>query len=285
MVLYVSYILQQRFLPFVPTVEKARAQAKRRRSAILTVDQANVHALALRKLSSAAKAGYSTEAAMAADVSSARQRRSSMVHGVTNLRKELRQLATSVLQDYNNLESTFLITALMILLSGMVFLSRGFPPGSVAFFVMTVLVAVVIVSCVAAFVALLSYEVFRSFRDARLHAQERQVEADRMEQLLLSQGSSARRRGDAPSNSQRLLRVASRSDRAQLVASAAPAPPAFLHSTPTAAAVAEPVGGSASAHAGVNVLLPFFQNRRVLHAASRTRKSHVGRHDDAGGSF
>jgi membrane protein implicated in regulation of membrane protease activity len=104
------------------------------------------------------------------------------------------KLTRVLLRDYNNLESTFLITAILILLSGMVFLSGGFPAGSVGYVLMTVIVAFVIITCVTTFVALLAFELYKSFRDSERHEAERREEADRMEALLREQGSVGRTR-------------------------------------------------------------------------------------------
>jgi hypothetical protein len=107
----------------------------------------------------------------------------------------LAALGRKALSDYNNLESTFLISAELILLSGMVFYSRGFAKGSVGYVLLTVVVAVLIVSCSVTFATLVVAEVYRSFRDAAQHEALRQLEVERNEHAMLQKQSTARQRG------------------------------------------------------------------------------------------
>jgi hypothetical protein len=69
--------------------------------------------------------------------------------------------------DYNALETLLLVTSMFILLAGMTFQSGVTSAGSGAHTALTVLVALVLVSCVSVFVAMLGREVWNSVRFAR----------------------------------------------------------------------------------------------------------------------
>jgi hypothetical protein len=68
---------------------------------------------------------------------------------------------------HNALESAYLLTSLFILLSGMTFQSGVATEGSGAYLLLTFLVAIVLVLCVAGFLGLLVFEMWRSVRFAR----------------------------------------------------------------------------------------------------------------------
>ena len=70
--------------------------------------------------------------------------------------------------SYNKLESVFLITAITILLCGMVFQSAAITIGSPVYVLLTVLVAVLMVGAVFGFIVLLSVELYRSCKFAAL---------------------------------------------------------------------------------------------------------------------
>lgn len=57
-----------------------------------------------------------------------------------------------------------MLTSIAVLLLGMVFTSRGFPPGTLGFVVMNIVTATVIVASVLAFAVLLCFEVYRSIK-------------------------------------------------------------------------------------------------------------------------
>ncbi len=59
-------------------------------------------------------------------------------------------------------QSAFLVSSVVILMTGLVFMSRGFSPGSVGYNGMTTLVAALVVVSVVAFVAFVGFEVYRS---------------------------------------------------------------------------------------------------------------------------
>lgn len=59
-------------------------------------------------------------------------------------------------------QSAFLISSVVILMTGLVFMSRGFSSGSVGYNAMTAVVAVLVVVSVVAFVAFVGFEVYRS---------------------------------------------------------------------------------------------------------------------------
>jgi hypothetical protein len=86
--------------------------------------------------------------------------------------------------DYNHLESSFLISAVTILMLGMVFSSKGFQPGSVGYNMLTFVTAALIVASSVIFASLLSFEVYRSLKLSTLDAVARQLEVARAETAL-----------------------------------------------------------------------------------------------------
>ena len=90
---------------------------------------------------------------------------------------------TSVV-NYNHLEALFLVAAVMIMMTGMVFSSNGLSPGSTLYNAVAAAAAVIIVSSVSIFACLMSFEVYRSLKFAKLNDIARRVEVDRMEQSL-----------------------------------------------------------------------------------------------------
>ena len=74
----------------------------------------------------------------------------------------------------------------LILMAGMVFLSKGFSPGSVGASLLTLLVAAIVVFATVAFVAFVGFEVFRSIKYAKLHEHTRRAEADRVERTMIN---------------------------------------------------------------------------------------------------
>ena len=77
--------------------------------------------------------------------------------------------------NYNHLESAFLIAANVILMLGMVFTSNGFAVGSAGYTALTVVTFMFIIGCCVVFGALLSFEVYRSFKFSILNDIARQV--------------------------------------------------------------------------------------------------------------
>jgi hypothetical protein len=63
--------------------------------------------------------------------------------------------------NYNHLESSYLVTSVGILVLGMVFTSRGFPPGSFGFNALSVVATAWILGSTLVFVLLLVFEVRR----------------------------------------------------------------------------------------------------------------------------
>ncbi len=61
-------------------------------------------------------------------------------------------------------ERAYLVTSITVLLLGMMFTSRGFPPGTIGYNILSVVTAVLIVASVTVFVVLLCFEVYRSIR-------------------------------------------------------------------------------------------------------------------------
>jgi hypothetical protein len=89
-----------------------------------------------------------------------------------------------VMEDYNHLESTYLISGMLVLLAGLVFNGGGFRVGSVPYHLLTAAVAGIVVFATVAFVVLLAVELYKSFRDAALHAAMRTAEAASIETTL-----------------------------------------------------------------------------------------------------
>ena len=67
-----------------------------------------------------------------------------------------RRLRASTATSSNTLESTFLITAMLVLMAGMVFISGGFSVGSVGYSVLTWVVTVIVVLSTCCFLALVT---------------------------------------------------------------------------------------------------------------------------------
>ena len=68
---------------------------------------------------------------------------------------------------HNSLETVYLITSLFVLLAGMTFQSGVTAVGGRPYYLLTYVVAIVLVACVSAFVSVLGLEVWRSVRFAR----------------------------------------------------------------------------------------------------------------------
>jgi hypothetical protein len=83
------------------------------------------------------------------------------------------------------LESCFLVSAVLVLMAGMVFSADGFTRGSMGYNLLTVLVSGVIIVATATFAVLLAFEVYRSVKYAEAHALARQVEEEAVEEALL----------------------------------------------------------------------------------------------------
>jgi hypothetical protein len=90
---------------------------------------------------------------------------------------------------HNTLESVYLLTSLFVLLSGMTFQSGVAVEGSGSYLLLTYVVAVVLVACVAGFVGMLVLEVLRSIRFAR------DTSASRRRSRIASLAGYASRRG------------------------------------------------------------------------------------------
>ena len=101
------------------------------------------------------------------------------------------------LPDYNSLESTFLVAAMLILLAGIVFVSDGFAVGSLGYNILTWVIAVVIGSATAAFASLVVVEVYRSIRYHHVHVADRKREADTVERAMKVQRRKARKSSTA----------------------------------------------------------------------------------------
>jgi hypothetical protein len=190
MVLFTSYIMQQRFSPFIILQDDLSKVVKqrRRRSALTTFSSEEDARRAARIIARGADPDPSALSSARRYVSARRakpERRAQSVSATAS--KWIRHRVESVMADYNSLESGFLISAVLILISGMVFASGGFHPGSVPYNMLTTIVTVLILGSVLSFFVLLFVEVYKSFRDASLHDEQRKSEADRVEATLLQQ--------------------------------------------------------------------------------------------------
>jgi hypothetical protein len=200
MLLFSAYVLQQRFVPFLSlrvfhaAVNDIAVDLKRSKSVMARPDAGRA---ALRELSPVRAASFAGPSASGAPVRRrswfepdlqevAKLRRSSVFDRLRlhNAVVFVGLAMQRVMADYNNLESTYLITALLILLSGMVFKSRGFPDGSLGYHVLTALVASIILFATVSFVVLLAVELYKSFRDSELHLALRTAEAASVEASL-----------------------------------------------------------------------------------------------------
>jgi hypothetical protein len=93
----------------------------------------------------------------------------------------------SVTMDYNTLESAFIICSVVILMSGLVFSSGAFTPGTFGYYVLEVLVCLIVGGSSVSFSSLVAMEVYRSFKNSHLHDASRRAEIDAMEQVLRMQ--------------------------------------------------------------------------------------------------
>jgi hypothetical protein len=98
----------------------------------------------------------------------------------------LKAMAYTSVVDYNHLETSFLLTSVCILVLGMMFSSRGFPPGSTGISILTALTIVLILASFASFSTLLVFEVYRSFRLSALDGLARELETEAIEAALRS---------------------------------------------------------------------------------------------------
>lgn len=104
--------------------------------------------------------------------------------------------AVGTVVDYNQLETVFVFTAMLVLLAGMVFNSNAFGSGSVGYIVLTIAVCAIIIGTVLSFTLLIIFEVYRAIRFADVHAAARSLESASIEYRLRSAGSSGRKIGD-----------------------------------------------------------------------------------------
>jgi hypothetical protein len=108
------------------------------------------------------------------------------------------------------LETCFLVSAVLVLMAGMVFSADGFTRSSTGYYMLTVFVSGTIVVVTATFAVLLVFEAYRSVKYAEAHALARQVEEEAMEEAVLgrwrrrtvAQGGGARRRSSLASTLQ-----------------------------------------------------------------------------------
>ncbi len=89
-----------------------------------------------------------------------------------------------VMEDYNHLESTFLISGMLVLLAGLVFNGRGFRAGTAPYHLLTACVVFIVIAATVSFVVLIAVELYKSFRDAHLHAALRAAETASIESAL-----------------------------------------------------------------------------------------------------
>jgi hypothetical protein len=213
MLLFFAYVLQQRFVPFLSlrtylaaVSRMATQMAAQKRDAV--VETANVLAtlnpvrrgrspLSAPAPSAAVKhvAPMHRRAWFEPGAQDLSQLRTSSVLGRLRLRNAVVLVGVAmqrVMADYNNLESTYLITALLVLIAGMVFQSNGFPEGTPGYHIVSALVALIIIFATLSFILLLGVELYKSFRDAELHAALRASEAASVE-AALRQGVRSRR--------------------------------------------------------------------------------------------
>lgn len=158
-VLFTAYYLQQRHQPFAPV------------SPIPTVLLSNL----------VPPGSVDVDGAAVCDVPS--------IPASDRLSKALRKAEVSALMkltsqrwamwkvDYNSMESSFIVCSNLILMAGIMFTSSAFPVGSVGYDAMSVVVSILIVSCMALFVCLLVFEVYRSVRLIKLNSLARKLEA------------------------------------------------------------------------------------------------------------
>ena len=80
----------------------------------------------------------------------------------------------------------------IILISGLIFLSKGFAPGTPGATLLTSLIALIVVTSTLAFVVFVGFEVFRSIKYAKLHEHTRRAEAARIERTMIQKSRRSR---------------------------------------------------------------------------------------------
>ncbi len=196
MLLLTAYVLQQRFAPFLSlrlfnqavesvaiagrvkasTTPAARVSHRSEPRAVARVATSTVVGRARRKSSWFEP---DTDAIVRLRASRVRDR-----FRLQNASVVLGLVMQRVMEDYNSLESTYLVSSMMILLSGMVFRARGFHVGTAGYQLLTAAVVLIVIVATVMFVLLLAIELYKSFRDAGLHAALRDAEAASIESAL-----------------------------------------------------------------------------------------------------
>jgi hypothetical protein len=112
--------------------------------------------------------------------------------------------------DYNGLETAFVMSAMLVLLSGMVFNSTAFSVGSPGYVVLTVVVCGVVIGTVVAFVSLVAFEVYRAVRFSGIHEAARLAESAATEHRAMTAANAVRGpRLDGAGKSSRKLGIGS----------------------------------------------------------------------------
>ena len=128
-----------------------------------------------------------------AGVPSSNRRRSTMVVAAGKYTRRMTVLAqrrvrtvvyTGVV-NYNHLESSFLISAVLIMMLGMVFSSNGIAAGSALYALLAGVTATIIVVAIASFAVLMVFEVFRSLKFIALNDVARKVEVEEAERAAM----------------------------------------------------------------------------------------------------
>ncbi len=216
-VLYTAYVLQQRFVPFMSlrafNDATAKIVAARQQAATTARDgggAADAAAMgSLRKLHgvpSQTRLRGRRRSWFEPDPDAVLQLRSAHLLDRLRLRNAsvlVGLVMQRVMEDYNHLESTFLISGMLVLLAGLVFNGGGFRVGSAPHHLLTAAVASIVIGATVTFVVLIAVELYKSFRDADLHAALRAAEAASVESALRS-GVRSKQREVSSSRADRL---------------------------------------------------------------------------------
>ena len=152
-----------------------------------------------------------SDVAMALSATGSGRRRSTLWFIASAYTRRLSHLAQSHLHalmytgvvNYNHLESAFLVSAVLIMMLGMVFSSKGIDPSSGLYALLAGITATIIVVAISSFVCLMVFEVFRSLKFIALNDIARKVEVERAEQAMLER----RRGGKKPARRTSLMAV------------------------------------------------------------------------------
>ena len=120
--------------------------------------------------------------------------------------RRVRTVVYTGVVNYNHLESSFLISAVLIMMLGMVFSSNGIVAGSALYALLAGATASIIVVSISSFAVLMVFEVYRSLKFAALNDVARTVEVEEAERAAMAARRRSTVQGRRRSSLRELLR-------------------------------------------------------------------------------